>query len=207
MHSKTTTLIILLISFTALFLYLAMRINNSVENKTKVNPVPKIEKSARLYFVPDTIIMNPYLIASSSSEMFIDTGSNKISAVQIEMSFNPDILTIDSISGFNEDSFFGKQQDFQVSIQNIDNTNGRISFGVKINSDQAPKLGIGKLFNINFHAASPQMATQNTQIKFLNKTVVVDPETDISVLDTASPLNIEFNNGLDNNSSASESSK
>ncbi|OGH12585.1 MAG: hypothetical protein A2857_04475 [Candidatus Levybacteria bacterium RIFCSPHIGHO2_01_FULL_36_15] len=194
MPKKTIILIIFLALLTLFFLNLASIINNNpAKQNEQITPsIPKTNKSAQLYFNPQTILVKPYTIANASSAIFINAQKNTVSAVQIEISFDPEIISVSDISIPFDKSFFGTSRDFNILIKDIDNKNGRISYGAKM-IGESTKKGTGKLLEIYFNTKPTKIATESTEIKFLEKTVVIDPKANESVLARASSLFVQFN--------------
>lgn len=113
------------------------------------------------------------LIASQSSfktDVIINTGQNKVTAVQLELAYDPKVLGQVDI---NPGAFF---IDPTVVIKKIDEKEGRISFALKISPNQSGVLGGGVLGQgilavINFKVEPSQKQTP-TSILFLPKTEV-----------------------------------
>jgi len=81
-----------------------------------------------------------------SSDITINTGQDPVNKVQLEISYDPKILTkVDITPG----PFF---TDPQIFIKNIDMVNGRISFAFGVQNEESGILGQGILAKLSFTA-------------------------------------------------------
>jgi hypothetical protein len=156
---KTFLLIIGLALVTVLLLFLAIRAGqNQISTQTST------PASASL---PQTNISISQAIASPvstfKSEIEIETGQNKVTAVQLELSYDPKALTnVNIASG----SFFPKPV---VLLKKIDTTGGTISYALS-SQDQKGISGKGTIAVLTFTPIAGQSGS--TQIDFLPKTQV-----------------------------------
>ncbi len=104
----------------------------------------------------------------------INTGENKVNTVQLELSYDPNVLTNVDI---NPAGFF---ENPNILIKKIDQANGRISYALGITSGQSGISGQGVLATISF--SSSQKGKVNTEISFTPKTEVKADGTPESVL-------------------------
>jgi len=183
MSKRTLGLIVFLFIITAGLIYIAVSPKNtSKENTaptTRIIPAP----------IPQTKISispNPFTASSPSGslEINIDTGKNNVTAVQIELSFDPKTLTKVTLTpgGFFENPM--------VLINDVDYKNGKISYAIGISPSGTPKTGKGVVAKIEF-TADPQDAV-STKINFMPKTLVTASEATTSVLKEALGTEIIF---------------
>lgn len=110
-----------------------------------------------------------------SSDVMIDTGKNKIHAVQLELAFDPTQITnIGIVAG----DFFSPAAEL---IKKIDSINGTISYAVSVPLGQGSKQGKGIVAKITYSPVSTQISTI-TAINFLPKTGVTSLTTGESLL-------------------------
>jgi hypothetical protein len=126
-----------------------------------------------------TISSTPQKQASISAykvNVDIDTGKNKVTKVQLELSFNPLLLTnVDIIPG----PFFDQGQ---ILLKNIDSENGRISFAIKQSPDENGVTGKKSLATILFTTTKALPLGSQISINFEPKTQVSAINTSESVL-------------------------
>lgn len=122
---------------------------------------------------------NPYIIASASGsiDLVINSGENNITAVQIELLYNPDLITNVNIKpgNFLDNSF--------ELLKKIDTNTGKIIYAVAIQPAGTPRKGTGKIASITF--TSNLSAGQKTEIKILPTTLVTAENEQASVLKQA----------------------
>ena len=140
-------------------------------------PTPAVAQTALLF---DEISMS----TSSAKPLYslpiiIQTGKNLVTGVQLELSYDPEIITNVSIQ---QGSFFLKPV---VLLNNIDKENGRISYALGINPQDSGKKGEDIVATLNFktNVLSPTATT----ISFLPKTLVTAEDVEQSVLKSTSP--------------------
>lgn len=175
MSKKTIGLIIALFLVTLLLLALAIF---PVTQKTSVSitPTPTVNSSAQtvLAFAPP--VATKSAVASGSASYSMDanilTGKNKVNAVQIELSYDPQtLLNVDIKPG---DFFI----DPVVLLKNIDKTTGRISYALAAPLGTNGKSGTGTIATLTFNS----IKNTPTTIKFLPKTQVAAEGIQQSVL-------------------------
>ncbi len=163
-----TFLLILILSFAAFgLLYIAVT----------QKPKPAVTQQIPTATVPDpvqtvlTISSLPSPLSTPSAyttDVVINTGQNSVTSVQLELSYDPKVLTKVNI---NPGPFF---VDPVVNIKTIDAVNGRISFAVSVPTQQGVKNGIlgqGIVATINFSVLPGQKSTP-IAITFQPKTEV-----------------------------------
>ncbi|HYM65439.1 MAG TPA: cohesin domain-containing protein [Candidatus Sulfotelmatobacter sp.] len=178
MAKKTLLLIIVLFLVAFGLVGLALYLNNSK---------PKVTEQVVPQVTPDpvqtvlTISSTPTPLSTPSAyktDVVINTGQNSVTSVQLELSYDPKVLTKVDI---NSGSFF---PDSVVKIKTIDPVAGRITFVISVPDQQDLRngvLGQGIIATINFSVLPQQLSTP-TSITFLPKTEVSAENMPNSVL-------------------------
>lgn len=200
MPKKTLFLIGFLFVITIALFYLALNETQKVElgknQTTQIATVPTevpVNKTAELYYSPDALTVNTNIASPSSADIFVNTGVNKITGVQLELSYDPEIITSLQVSQPIDEPFF-KQGEFITLISPgdvVDQKNGRASYIVALTPNLDAKTGIGKVATITIRV-NPLTTKTQTQINFVDKTMVTELGTIPSVLKKSSPLIINL---------------
>ena len=131
-----------------------------------------------------SLLPNPFTLStpSASVDASIDTKTNKVTAVQLEISYDPKQLTnVDIAPG----TFFDNPL---VLLKNIDEKKGLITFALAISPAQSAKQGTGNVATITF-TSNLAKGTQ-TEIKVLPETLVTAEGVSSSVLKSSSGTTI-----------------
>ncbi|MDO8728936.1 MAG: cohesin domain-containing protein, partial [bacterium] len=104
----------------------------------------------------------------------ISTVNNKVTVVQLELSYDPKILTDVKV---NTGTFFANPF---IPINQVNEKDGRISYAISINPQDTGRQGNGLLATLTFQTQTS--ASQSTRIVLLPKSLVVAEGTDRSVL-------------------------
>jgi hypothetical protein len=171
------TLFLIIILFLTTIGLLIVALNKSIYNSTKINEptIPSTNTAS-----PDTSLLFGNLgVATSSSypktyslPILINTGTNKVTAVQLELSFNPNILTNVSIA---PSTFFKNPN---IVINKINNDTGRISYALTksasesaspVHATERNKQGEGTLAFLSFES---RISSVSSTITFLPRTFV-----------------------------------
>ena len=175
MSRRTIILIIVLTAITAVLLAVAL-------TQKKKAPLPSPQKETMLPYAQTSleISSNPIPASSASAKssyslgVTIDTGGDKVTAVQLELSYDPKaIANVDIKPG----SFFVNPAQALKKINSVD---GTISYALLINPGESGVSGTGTVAVISYTEIG-QTGTY-TQINFLPKTLVTAGGTDKSVL-------------------------
>lgn len=145
------------------------------------------EHTAQIYFEPQNIYSS-CINASHSALIKLDTNSNSIQSVQIELSFNPSVFYNLSIQPF-ENNILGK--DPKVDINEIRQEYGRASF-VLSSSETMKNNGSRNLAVLSFNTY-PQPASSSAVISFLTKSTVQSAASRSSILGNTIPLTVYCN--------------
>lgn len=163
---RTLLFVILLGLISALLCLLAIK---GLQKTNIANVVVNSEGT----LAPETtlsISQNPIKVSTPSgsfyeSDIIVNTGANKINSSQIELSFDPSVISyIDIRPG----PFF---QNPYVSLKNIDLSNGRISYAIGVYPGQEGVSGNDIIATLVYYPSDPKIATR-TAINFLPKTEV-----------------------------------
>jgi hypothetical protein len=171
MPRKTLILIIVLSIATVGLLILALIPNL----KTPVKTTPK--STAIIHDAQTDLSFSAPIISSSSalqSNVEIATGRNKVTAVQLELTFNPKALTNVEIA---PGTFFTNPV---IILKKIDTENGRITYALGVGLGQKAVTGRGTLAVLTFIPVAGK--TEPTSINFLPKTEVAAQGQIMSVL-------------------------
>lgn len=179
MSKKTIALIGILILITAVLLFIAFKPKTSSPNGVTTiaptqatAPIPKKVGSTTLSLMPNPLQMTT---SSASLDAVINAGTDKITAVQLEIAYDPKSLTVVSIT---PGSFFSNPF---VLLNSIDNNNGRISYALGINVSDSSKAGTGVVATIVFKANNTATVSE-TDVTFLPKSLVTAEKVSDSVL-------------------------
>lgn len=181
MSHSTLALVIGLFSITVVLLALALRqipLQQKQPGKqvaaASVAPTPTLSPiQTTLSFLPETLAVSS-LASPSAVNVVLDAGGNEITDVQLELTFDPDVLTSITIE---PGTFFGINTPL---LNAVDQKRGRISFAIGTTPSQTAKKGKGVVARITFLPIS-RMTTE-TKISFLTKTVVLAKDGNGSVL-------------------------
>lgn len=167
MSKRTLSLIGFLIIITAILLIIALSPKTTSPTPTvTASPTPstspKVVGNTTISLYPNPLVTSSN---SASLDVLIDSGGDKVTAVQVEISYDPTVLTLKSIDqgAFLNNAF--------VLLKNIDAKNGRLSYALAINPNAAPVTGAGRVATLNF-AVNTQSTTKNSQITLLPKSLV-----------------------------------
>ncbi len=195
MPKKTTILIIVLVLFTAGLIYIAVKTEQQVPPKVPsetiteeeaLNLIPTINPQTQISFSPAVlnIFENPQ--TSYSVDVAVNTNGQSISGIQLELSYDPEILTDFTINPA-KNNLFG--QNPVVLINSVDPELGRASLAIALGGITADEVsGTGNIATVTFSTNSTKKLS--TQISILPKTTVRSLQSTNSLLQNATPLNI-----------------
>lgn len=189
---KKVTTIILIIATLGL-LVLALRGLMPQKNKQiSLPPSPTItplEKSAIISFEPGAVSATT---SSVLSDIILDSQKSLTTGAQLELSFDPKIISGITIKPPVENSsFFGKTTDYIILLNKIDYSKGRISYIIGISPSVKAKKGKGSIGTISFTAVKPQ-AMKKTSLQFIPPTQITVQGAEGSILQEVVPLEIIF---------------
>ncbi len=171
------TLILILVLILSAVGLLALSLNNKPEPATIVAPVSIAQSTLSL--------TTPKASASGTltSDVVINTNANKVTAVQLELSYNPKDINIVDVT---PDLFFKNPTEL---LKKIDSDNGRISYAMGVGLGQKGISGQGIVATITFTKLS---TTGTTSIDFLAKSLVSAEGLAQSVLKTTLGTNFDL---------------
>lgn len=176
MARKTLTLIIVLLILASGLLYLAFR-SNQKDSATIAPPIVSPQPTPTP--VAQTVLSlspNPLVVASQSGSLAlnIDTGANLVTAVQVELSYDPNIFAVtDIVAG----TFF---DDPITLLKKIDAANGKASYVLATSPAAKAQKGKGIIATLSF--TTTIASGQKTQVSFTKKTLVTAEGAQESVL-------------------------
>ncbi len=173
MSKRTLFLIFALFVITGVLLMMALYNPNAKPAATKI--IQTSEKQ-----IAQTILSFGNIVSSPSAAYSVPiniTGTNKVTAVQLEMQYDPEVLTnVAVVPGV----FFKNPT---ILLNQIDQKTGRISYAFGINPTDQGVMGNGVIATLSFTAKT--QAPMQTHIMFLPKTLVTAENTNESVLKQA----------------------
>lgn len=187
---KTLGLIVGLFIVTGILLYMAIAptLKTNTSNKPQaIVPTPTSAAHSVLSFTPDTIAAVPGVPSTVAIEL--STGENNVRAVQIELAYDPAVLSNVSIKS---GTFFATPAELIAPTVNA--KTGRVSYAFGV---PAPKKGTGTVAMLTF---TPRLTTSSvngtptpsntTQITFVPLSKVAAAGVGPSVLKTSSNLTV-----------------
>ena len=176
MPKQTLAFVTFLIIVTLVLLGLAVYTQKpSIPTPVSQQPTSPSYAHTSLRLTPP--VNTPSLPNTYSTDVTIATGGDKVTAAQLELSFDPKVLTNVQIK---PGTFI---QNPVVLLKKVDQTNGRISLAIGIPLGQAGPAGKGTIATITFNEVST--ATGSTILDFLPKTAVTAQGIAQSVLKTS----------------------
>jgi hypothetical protein len=160
MAKKTFILILLLVAITIGLLAVALLpgIKSSMVKTPTTTQDLNFAQTELSLSTPVSATPNNY-----STDVLISSGNNKTTAVQLEISYDPKVLTNVDIK---PSTFFNSPV---ILLKNIDTVNGRISYALAYDPSQTAVGGNGTVATITFSTIAGTTTTQTT-IDFEPKT-------------------------------------
>lgn len=188
MSKRTLALIAGLFAITALLVYAAISIRpSSVEQNSSITvtqapSLPPTPVHTVLSMSPNPVAINASAGAPTKIDVVIDSQDNKITAVQLELVYDPQVLTITDLT---PGPFFKNPL---VLLKQIDKPLGRITYAIAVQPTATPLAGTGIVASI---LVTPKPGfTQQTTIQFLPKTLVTAEGAVESVLKSTTGVTI-----------------
>ena len=183
MSAKTFLLIIGLLAITGGLFYVAVRAPAPAPPAAQTpSPIPTPVAQSQLLFGPLSSAPPPLTKLQYSLPINISTGTNKVTAVQLELQYDANLLSNVSISAGN---FF---ENPIVLLNKIEQKTGRISYALGISPENSGKQGEGIAAILTFESKS-KVPVQTT-IQFLPKSLVTAEGISDSVLALTQPAQI-----------------
>lgn len=191
MPKKTTILIIILAIITSVLIFLAVRadhIQTTHENtQAQSTPTPVLIKPfATLSFFPPLLDVSK-ISATQKIDILLDTHGKPVSGAQVELTYDPKVLTNVSLTPPIKNPFFGTNP--IVLVNSVDPAQGRISYAVGISASDTEKNGSGSVATLTF-TVNKFAGIAASQISFLPKSAVTTLSSQGSVLNSSTPVQI-----------------
>lgn len=169
MTKRTLFLIFLLVAAVAVLSFLAISQSAQKPKEELFTSIPSPTPDPSL--VPDTTITSSPQAAlvrvgtTQTIDVVIDTGNNKLTTIQLEMSFDPQFVEVTEVE---PGTFF---ENPTVLLSEVDSGTGRITLAL---GSLTPKKGRGELATVTLVAKKPTGPTgKATDLTFLPKTTAL----------------------------------
>jgi len=182
----TLLLLLVLAGFSGFFLYIAFSPKTKSVPTTQhiVAPTPTPVAHVLLSLQPTQVGTQGAQLATHSYDVFIDSSDNTVNDVQLELSYDPSVLTnVAVVPG----SFFTNPSQL---VKDIDTTSGRISYALGIQPKDNGIKGTGIVAQVVFQF-QPTATVSSTMLRFLPKTKVGGQGANESVLRAATDVTID----------------
>ena len=196
MPRKTTIFIAILAVVTAVLVILAIQneqspLRTTTETTTTPTPTATIPKTTNITFLPTKIDATSGL--PLSVDIVADTNTDQISGIQLELQYDPKLLTNVKIAK-PDNSLFGAPNSYSVLFSEVNPALGRISYAAAIQPTLSPVSGVGKVATITFQKATQASATPSVQttISFIDKTMVTKLNEAQTVLNKTNSLTVQL---------------
>lgn len=195
MPLRTTLLIIFLTILTSILVIYSLILDshkNTVANQTvTTTPIPtKVQRDSSLYFDPSTFTISSLASLSGKVNVVLKAPHNQVSGVQIELLYDPKVLMDVSIATPTASFWGNNNADVQTLYKNIDPVSGRVSYIEGIPPKGQAISGSGNILTLTFKV-NPLTLGTGTTIKLLDKSLVMQSQTNGSVLGKTENLNIK----------------
>lgn len=147
-------------------------------------PTPTPFAHTVLSFSPNPAAMTG--TTTGEAEVVVDPQGNQVTAVQLEVTYDPKVLTNVKIE--SEKTFFTGPI---VLINKTDKTLGHITYALGITPAQQPVTTMGKVVKVTF-SKLPGVTAKQTMLKLTPETLVAASGIGPSVLKSSSDLVISF---------------
>ena len=187
MSKRTLLLIFALFIITAVLLMVAYYRPYSLPTITQTTPIVQQQPVAQatLSFSEPTVTTSTTSARTYTVPVNISTGKNKVTAVQLELQYDPKLLTnVAVVPG----SFFTNPIPL---LEQVNSQTGRISYALGISPTDQGISGTGVVAHLTFRVSNTN--PQQTGIIFLPKTLVTAEGVSQSVLKESIDARIELN--------------
>lgn len=198
MPKKTTIFIAILTVITVGLIYLALttqdqQVTQPESESPQAQEEQVVEKTAVLSFLPETVTLSPQA-PTTTLDIVLDSGIHVVSGVQVELLYDPQAISNVEVTSSNPSLLGTINQDFIVLFSNVDQLQGRVSYaaGITPSSDKVV-TGDGSILTLTI-TKNPSFEGTETPIAFLDKSAVTEEGITESVLNTSTPLIVQFSN-------------
>lgn len=189
MSKKTLALIIGLIALTAFLLVIALSTKEpkvaTNEQTTSNEPTPTPAAQSVIAMEPNSIDLSRGITGQQSVDITIDTGENQVTAVQLELAYDPKVVSNVTV---RPSTFFSSPT---VLLNQSDAANGRISYALGIAPAQDPVSGQGNVATVSFNVR-PNSGVSESEITLLPKSLVTARGVGASVLKLSSGVTLQL---------------
>lgn len=182
MSKRTLALIIVLAIVTVVLIFVALSPKQEQQEGTP-RILPTVTPSAQSIL---EIGPNPLVTSTQSvtADVMVDSGENKVTAVQLELSFDPTKISNITITPGT------LLENPVILLNNIDYKEGRISYAIGISPTGTAKAGTGTVATITLQTAL--LNGEQTAITVLPKSLITAEGISSSVLKEATGTTITF---------------
>lgn len=187
MSRKTISLILVLLILTVVLVAVAIIAKPQTSQQISTNeptptPTPLVAGKTSLALTP-----NPLMVTASTPstlDVTIDTGGNNVRSVQLEIAYDPKVITNVSLK---PGTFFTNPS--VLPIGGVNQNSGRITYALVPNSFTESRSGTGIVATMTF---TPLLTTANpqTEITLLEKSLVVGEARGQNVLVKTNAANV-----------------
>jgi hypothetical protein len=193
MPKRTIVLIAILTLLTAILVVLAVQnekrqVDEKADEQTQIVDQDP-EKTAELTFSPNQVVLAS-AAATATVDVLIDSKEHFTDGVQLELLYDPEVLTNVTVST-PQDNFFGGPGDSNPLLNDIDPERGRISYGLGINPSLTSKQGTGVVAQLTF-SLNPQSTAAQTAIEVMDRSMIIESTSHKNVLAVPASLNISI---------------
>ncbi len=192
MPKKTIALIVILALATIGLVYLALKSSDNPQSQTATpSPTQPVVKTAKLYFEPNSVSASTSSRTPAQAIVMIDSGGSEISGAQVELQYDPSMLTNVEFIPASSSAFFNYPAQASILTNTVNQTEGMVSFVISIAPNTSPLKGAGVLGTLKFIpvATTP---TSLSQIVFTPDSAVTSLTSQESILKEATPLQISI---------------
>lgn len=181
---RTFILILALAVCTGFFLYLALKPSTSSPITARIQPIPtpNVAQSTLTLTAVASTTSAAILSNQKSFTIDVDSSTNKITAVQVTLGFDPKNISNITIT---PGTFFPKATEL---IKNIDYVGGRIAYAIAIPPTGNAVIGKGTVATVKYTMLPT--ASGNITFTFMPKTLITAEGINPSVLKRSVGLNI-----------------
>ncbi len=169
---KTILLIVLLAIIAALLTYVAISPKGKLNEVLKQTPMVKENNADSTLSVLNAEKNSD---GTYSSIVYLDSGKNTVTGVQLELYYDPKVVSNVTISPLD---YFSSATE---ALKTIDQPNGRISYAIGTSLGESGVMSKGNLAKITF-TLTPNPDVPTTSFNFMPKTSVHGNGTDESLL-------------------------
>lgn len=154
------------------------------------------------YFKPESVTTS-CLGEKQTATLFLNSGTNRLSSAQIELSYNPQVIENFTLTPA-QNNFFGDKSSYQINLSEIRPDFGRASLAISLTPTQEEKMGNKPVATISFTVPN-ELRISPVTISFVNKSQVNSRDDERSLLKETPQFVITCTFGV--NSTSTQSSR